>query len=202
MGAIIGGLVSGVAGLIGSKKKARREREAAERAAEQSRLGFDFARGSALNEDILGAGGRASTLRANALGFGEDPGAGAAALDQFKQSSGFQSRLDAGSQAITGNAATRGLTESGGTLKDLNRFGSNLAQGDFNQFINQLGTATGQGIGAGGIIAGAGTSGGGNAGRAIQSGGNLAANTSQAGFNDLASGIGAGVEGIFGRRQS
>lgn len=198
MGAIIGGIISGVGGLIGSKKKARREREAATAAAEQSRLGFDFAEGSALNDQILGAGGRASDLRSNLLGFGSDPAAGAAALEQFKNSSGFQSRLAEGSNAITGNAATKGLLESGGTLKGLNTFGQNLAQGSFNDFIGNLNTATGQGVQAGSVIAGAGTTGGGNAGRALQTGGNRAADSRAQGFSDVVSGVGSVAESIFG----
>lgn len=199
MGGIIRGIIGGVGGLIGGSSRARREQEAAERGAEQSLTGFNFATGSPLNEQILGAGGQASDLRSSLLGL-TDPAAGQAALEQFQRGTGFQSRLKTGREAITGGAATQGLLESGGTLKGLNRFGQDLAQGSFNQFLGQLGDVTGQGIQAGGIITGAGTAGGGAAGRALQTGGNLAAGSRAQGFADLAAGAGQVADTIFARR--
>lgn len=201
MGGIIGGIISGVGGLIGGGSRARREEAAGERAAEQSRLGFDFATGSPLNEQILGAGGRASDLRSSLLGL-TDPVAGQAALEAFQRGTGFQNRLKTGREAITGGAATQGLLESGGTLKGLNRFGQDLAQTSFNQFLSQLGDVTGQGIQAGGIISGAGTQGGGAAGRALQTGGNLGAGSRAQGFADLAAGAGQVADTIFSRRRT
>jgi hypothetical protein len=95
-----------------------------------------------------------------ALGQGE-PGAQDEAFQNFLNSTGFQAQLKAGSQAITGNAASRGLISSGATLKRQTQFGSDLAQGGFSNFLSQLGGAANRGLsarqGQGNIITGAAT---------------------------------------------
>lgn len=66
-------------------------------------------------------------------------GAGAEdAFAQFQKSTGFQSQLSAGSAAIVGNQATRGLLNSGSTLKRQTKFGQDLAQGGFQNFLANL----------------------------------------------------------------
>lgn len=81
---------------------------------------------------------------------------GADAYKQYQDSTGYQSVLDAGSKAITGNAASRGLLSSGSTLKALSNYGQDTAKSSFNTFLQHLLGLSGQGLQAGGLIGQAG----------------------------------------------
>lgn len=145
MGNIVGGLVGG---LLSKKSGGRQSRDilAAGRAGAEQFAPFQEA-GVSANADILGA------LQGSA---GSDQ-----AFQNFLNSTGFQSQLSAGSQAITGNAATEGLLNSGATLKRLNTFGQDLAQGGFQNFLGNLGNVAQRGIqgaaGASQALVGSGT---------------------------------------------
>lgn len=78
------------------------------------------------------------------------------AFNNYKNSAGYQSTLDAGSHAVTGNAASRGLMNSGATGKALVNYGQGLNQQYYNNYLSQLLGLGQQGLGAGGLIAGAG----------------------------------------------
>jgi hypothetical protein len=87
--------------------------------------------------------------------LGGGPG-GNAAYQQYQNSTGFQNTIDAGSKAITGNAASRGLLRSGSTGKALVNFGQDAAKSNFNSYVQQLLGLSGQGMQAGQIVGGAG----------------------------------------------
>lgn len=97
----------------------------------------------------------ASKLLASLLGYG-DPGAFQPAFDNYKSSAGYDFILDSGSRAITGNAASKGMLNSGATLKALNSFGQNTASQFYNNFLDRLLGASNQGMQAGNLISGAG----------------------------------------------
>ena len=133
MGAVLGIGSSLVGGLLSQSSK-NKEAEAIAAAGREGAAQFQpfTEAGAGANEDILAAlqGG---------------PGADAN-FQNFLNSTGFQSQLQAGSQAITGNQATEGLLNSGATLKRLNTFGQDLAQGGFQNFLGNLGGVANRGI--------------------------------------------------------
>ena len=57
------------------------------------------------------------------------------AFNNFKNSSGYNFDLSQGSQAITGNAAAKGLLNSGSTAKALQSYGQNTANNFLQQYI-------------------------------------------------------------------
>lgn len=139
--AIVGGLFSKKA----KDKQGKAERLAGIRAGRTITEGGERAAG--FFDPFAEAGGAASASQANLLGLGDDA-AGDEAFRRFQESSGFQSQLRAGSQAITGNQASRGLLSSGSTLKRLSTFGSDLAKQGFSSFLGQLGGVAQRGLGA------------------------------------------------------
>lgn len=134
MGGVIGGIVGGIASNRASKRQAAATREATA-AAQQQVAPFRQAGIQAQNA-LLGALGLQGGDAANM------------AFRQFLDSTGFQNELQAGSQAITGNAAARGLLDSGATARALQGFGQNLAQSRFQNFLGQLGGIANTGAGA------------------------------------------------------
>lgn len=106
---------------------------------------------SSLNP-VVGQAGNASHLINQLLtGTGGD-----AAYKQYQDSTGFQNQLDTGVQAITNNAATSGLLNSGATLKAVNQYGQNLANQNFNNYLSQLFNLGNQGLQAGQVVSSAG----------------------------------------------
>ncbi len=93
---------------------------------------------------------------ANLLGIGNNPAAGAAAFDAYKNSAGYQSALTSGTDAIMGNKAAGGLLQSGSALKGVSRFGSDLASQYYDKYLNNLLGLSNQGLQAGSLISGAG----------------------------------------------
>ena len=98
----------------------------------------------------------ANDLVASLLGVGGTPGAGAAGLDAFKNSAGYQNVINGGTRDIEGNAAARGLLRSGSTGQALVNFGQQTANNYYNQYLQNLLGLSGQGMQAGGLIGSAG----------------------------------------------
>lgn len=69
---------------------------------------------------------------------GPAPGAAQAGFDAFRNSTGYNFRLNEGQRAITNNAAVRGMLNSGATLKGLTRFGQGIASDEFGNYLNTL----------------------------------------------------------------
>jgi hypothetical protein len=80
---------------------------------------------------------------------------GGDAFQNYLNSTGYKFQLEEGQKAVTTNAATRGVLNSGATLKALTQYGQNLASTTFNNYLNQLGSLAGQGIQAGQLVGGA-----------------------------------------------
>lgn len=79
-----------------------------------------------------------------------------AGFDRWKDSAGYQFMMDSGSKAITGNQASRGLLNSGSTLKALNKFGQGVGAQYQKDYMSQLLGLSNLGLGAGGLLANAG----------------------------------------------
>lgn len=174
MGNIIGGVVGGLLGRSSGRRQAEAIRESTERAAGIVQPFADV--GLEAVGDIRGA-----------LGFA-DPTAANQAFENFQRSTGFQAALRAGTQAIEGSQAARGLLESGSTLAALQERGQGLAQRGFMGFLANLQNLAGLGAGAATNVA-----------RQIASGGRAAAGATAQGDAALQSGLGQAAQGVFSR---
>jgi hypothetical protein len=98
----------------------------------------------------------AGTQIANMLGL-NGPNAQASGFDTWKNSTGYKFGLDQGINAITGNAATQGLLNSGGTLKALDTYGQNYAATQYQNYLNPLQNLLGSALQGGSVLSSAGT---------------------------------------------
>jgi hypothetical protein len=146
---------------------------------------------SAIPEQSRALSGEASALDAMdaLLTGGPNSAAANTAYSNYLDSTGYKSRLDSGSRAITGNMASKGLLNSGATGKALTKYGQNLGGEYFTNYLNSLGAvangrsnlATGYasqaaaGIDAVKTVGNAGTGAGSTAASYIQAGGNTSA---------------------------
>lgn len=96
-------------------------------------------------------------LLAGALGFGPDGGA-QKAFDAYKTSTGYDSTLKAGVNALASNASTKGLLNSGATIKGAVNYGQQQNQQYFNDWLSRLSQQQGVGLSAANALAGAGQS--------------------------------------------
>lgn len=171
MGDLIGGLIGGIGSLVGSSDAANAEKAAAK----QALTGFNYLNGNPLinglqTNGLNGSNGEAGTVGSiNSLLT--SPNQNNPAFQNYLNSTGYQFQLGQGENAITGNAASKGLLSSGATGKALTQFGQNLASTSFNNYLGQLGGLAGlqgnqaqQGLAAADAVGQAGTTGGGNAG--------------------------------------
>lgn len=81
-----------------------------------------------------------------------DPNAG---FQNYLNSTGYQFQLGEGQRAIASSNATKGLLNSGATLKALNKYGQGVASQSFNNYLGQLGDVANRGLTAGNAIGGA-----------------------------------------------
>lgn len=88
---------------------------------------------NALSPEVQSGVGASSLLSQLLTGTG-----GQKAYQNYQNSTGFQNQLQTGTKAITNNAATSGLLNSGATLKALDSYGTGLAQQNFNDYLSQL----------------------------------------------------------------
>jgi hypothetical protein len=103
----------------------------------------------------VGRGDQASQAYSNMLGLnGQFDQNGA--FDNFLNNSGYKFNVQQGSDALAGNAASKGLLGSGSFGKGIQAFGQNTGKSYLNDYMSQLFGQSGQGIGAAGTIAGAG----------------------------------------------
>ena len=162
-------------------------------AAQQALTGFNWLTGDNGITGYVNNGNAANSQIAALLGLGGDTAAAKSAFNNYLNSTGYQTNLASGSNAITSNSASRGLLNSGATGKALTSFGQNLGSNYFNNYLGQLTGVSNSGLNAAGQIGQAGTTGGGNAAGYTQSIGNAQAQGWGNIFGDLfGSGGGAG----------
>lgn len=146
MGDLIAPLIGGVGSLIGGQAQDK----ASDAATKLANKGFKYLKDSPLGTEYLPAGGRATSTTEALLGLGGDPKAGADAFNNYLNSTGYQFQLNQGQQAVTTNNASKGLLNSGATIKALARYGQGLGGQYFQSYLNNL-----QGLSQGGLNAGA-----------------------------------------------
>src|SRR5690606_13639890 len=126
--------------------------------------------GAQATRSFIDAGAGASGMRAALLGIpvdSETAGAAQQGFDNYLNSTAYQFRLGQGLDAITANAATRGLLNSGGTLKAVQEYGQNLAGAAFDNYLAQLGDVALSGQNMLGQIGSVGSTAGGGAANAV-----------------------------------
>lgn len=152
MGSIIGGLIGGVGSLLGGSS-----------AKSNDLKGFNYLTGNNGVGSVVNNGTTANNAATSLLTGHATPDQ-SNAMGNYFNSNGYQFQKQQGEGAISGNAASRGLLNSGGTGKALVKYGSNLASTNFNNYLSQLQGVAGQGLQASGQIGQAGTAGGAAAG--------------------------------------
>jgi hypothetical protein len=118
-------LGSTLLGASGAKKAANAQVQSTQQATEEQRRQFDLTRADMAPWQQ--AGGQAIGSLAAMLQPGYD----------HTTSPGYQFRFNEGQRAVESGGAARGQLMSGGTLKDLARFGQGIAADDFNQQFNR-----------------------------------------------------------------
>ena len=103
----------------------------------------------------VGNVGAAGSQIANMLGL-NGSGAQNSGFQNWQNSTGYKFGLQQGTDAITGNAATQGLLNSGSTLKAVDTFGQNYANTQYGNYMNQLMGLLGSGNQSAGILGQAG----------------------------------------------
>lgn len=176
MGDIIGGLIGGIGSLIGGSS-----------GASNALKGFNYltsGKGAAATSGFVNNGSAANNAQAQLLGLQPMTGQTINGFSNYLNSTGYNFQLGQGQNAITSNAASRGLLNSGGTAKALTTFGQGLAGQSFNNYLGQLGGLAGNAQTSLGQVGQAGTAGGTAAGQMQQDG-------ISSGFNQLGSAAGS-----------
>lgn len=78
-----------------------------------------------------------------------------AGFDAFRNSTGYQFRLNEGNRAIGANFAARGLNNSGAATRSAMRFGQDIASGEFGNYMNMLFNQQNAGLSGLGAVTGA-----------------------------------------------
>ncbi len=155
-GVAAAGTIASSAISSGAAKSNRRAATAAQ-ASEQAfaRENRDFQYG--LNLPTINYGRAADDRIAGLLNIGGDPTASSAAFDQYKMSTGYDSRLREGLQSVNQRAFAGGAGQSGAALKALQTRGADVAGRYFDTYLGQLGGVSATGAGARGLVAGVGS---------------------------------------------
>lgn len=136
IGAAIGAAGSIGGALLGSsaaKKAAKAQAAATAAGIAEERRQFDLNRADL--EPWRTAGGKAIGQGFAMLQPGYD----------YTTSPGYQFRLDEGLRGVQNSAAAKGLLQSGGTLKGIDKYSQNFAANDFNDQFNRLMAVSGGG---------------------------------------------------------
>jgi len=144
IGAIIGGVSALGSAIIGSRaanKAATAQIQSGDNAIAEQRRQYDQTRNDFA--PWREAGGQAIGQLSSMLQPGYD----------HTTSPGYQFRFNEGQRAVDSSGAARGLSMSGGTLKDMMRFGQGIAADDFNDQFTRVATVANGGAQANGQLA-------------------------------------------------
>jgi hypothetical protein len=89
----------------------------------------------------------------------------------FQGTPGYQFQMDEGQRAIDRSAASRGNLQSGATMRASQRYGTGLANQEFNNYANRIASLAGLGQTSTGNVASLGQQAAGQAGNALMAGG-------------------------------
>lgn len=123
------------------------------------------------------------------------------AFDIFRNSTGYQFRVNEGVDALNSGYAGSGLLQSGAALKGLDDYRQNMASAEFGNYMGYLGQQQGAGLGAAGAQAGVGVQYANNVSNLNSQNANALANAAVAKANNsnaLIGGIAGGVGSILG----
>lgn len=151
VGSIIGGITGGKA----AKKQAKAITKATADQIAFARENRDYQYG--LNAPQITYGRAADDRIAGLLNLGGDPNASRQAYDAWRDSTGYQRRLEESLQSVNQRAFAGGQGQSGAALKALQDRGAYVATQDFGNYLGQVGGVSATGAGARGLVAGVGS---------------------------------------------
>lgn len=147
-------LFSSITGGKGAKKAAN---IAAQSAAQDRALAQNIYQQNVGMAQPTVARGNAAGAQINALlGLGGNAGAAQDALAAWRGSTGYQTGLQTGLDAVNTGYAARGALESGAAQKALMRLGTDYSNQNFGQYVGMLGNQQGAGLNALGAVTGSG----------------------------------------------
>lgn len=172
MGDLVGGIIGGIGSIIGGNEAAQGEKAGAQ----QALTGYNYLNGNSNINTAETNGTAAANAQAGTIGnissLLSSNGTQSPAFQNYLNSTGYNFQLQQGSNAITGNAASKGLLNSGATGKALVGYGQNLGSSAFQNYLGDQGSLAGlqggvatQGLNAAQLVGQAGTTGGNNAGQ-------------------------------------
>lgn len=143
------GAATGIGGLVGGIYAGNKAASAAREAAASANNRLSASKGEALDRlDPYSDYGRQAMIPLSALLYGKnyDPATGKFTGDvseedrfkSFQQSPGYQYQLEQGLKAVERRNAATGILLGGNTQKELQEYGNNLANEDFQGYINNL----------------------------------------------------------------
>lgn len=200
MGDLIGGIIGGIGSLVGGNQAASAEKAAAQ----QALTGYNYLSTNPLVSQLQTNGTAASQGEASTTGninqLLTSDSQSNPAFQNYLNSTGYQFQLGQGENAITGNAAAKGILNSGATAKALTGYGQGLASTTFNNYLGQLGSLAGlqgaqasQGLTAAQAVGQAGTTGGANAGQQTAAAGQSIGSATANAFNTVGGGVQTGM---------
>lgn len=130
---IIGDIAGAVIGGHAAKKAAKTQAASAQAGIDEVKRQFDLGRADL--EPWRTAGGQAIGQGYAMLQPGYD----------YTASPGYQFRLDEGLRGVQNSAAAKGLLQSGGTLKGIDKYAEGMAAQDFNDQFNRMMAVAGGG---------------------------------------------------------
>lgn len=170
--AIIGSAVVG--GVVANNASNKAAKVATENNATNNAMALDiYNRNSATLAPYVQGGNRAGTAMQSLLGLSEDPRAFDQAFDNYRNSTGYQFQFDQGNRAIQNSAAAQGGLLSGNAIKAGQRYGQQMGQSSFQQYLDRLYGQQGTGLTAASAQAGVGT----NYGQQVTANNNLGTET-------------------------
>lgn len=199
--------IGAVGSIIGGNKAAK----AQQAAAQQALTGYNYLSTNPLISATQSGAQQAATSQAGVNGdinsLLTSPDQNNPAFKNYLNSTGYNFQLKQGTDAIAGNAAAKGILNSGATAKALTGYGQSLASTTFNNYLGQLGGLSGlygktvdQGLTATGQVGAAGNIGGGNAAQQTAGAGQSQANGIGGAFGaaaNAAPGIVSGFSNFF-----
>lgn len=122
-------------------------------------------------------------------------------FDAFRNSSGYQFRLNEGLDAVNSGYAGRGVLQSGAAQRGINDYAQGFASNEFGNYTGLLQNQANRGLGAGSALAGVNTSFADSASGVSQANALATSNAAVAGANNnnaLINGISSGIGSIAG----
>lgn len=186
MGDFIGGILGGIGNVAGAVIQS----QAADKAAQTALTGYRYLTegpGGASTRASIAGGSEAGAAARQLLGLEPLTPGVSNGFNNYLKSTGYNFQLKSGSDAITTNNASKGLLNSGGTIKGLDAFGQDLGSNYFNNYLSQIGAQQTAGQNALSQVSNAGSTGGGNAVNPIIAGGNAVSTGINGALGSLAS---------------